>query len=217
MCAERTECSCVRLSKSFTAWAPDPQTRKASQSTFGPCAEKIPANPLLELQAHFWDSPGKLKERRENMARWITWAAEFGSKVIQVDIIVVGRVRVNSESVKSRRVWVWIQSFYRNFSSQTDKFRRINGLHVQTVCVQPLRPPTTLLVWQRCCDVITCRKFLIKLVGEGDKAERAVVKLIDGRWKHWWQRWYPCQKNCFVTAAWCTKSLIHTHLNDTLF
>lgn len=40
------------------------------------------------------------------MARWITGAAEFGSKVIQVDIIVVGRVRVNSESVKSRRVWV---------------------------------------------------------------------------------------------------------------
>lgn len=59
---ERTECPCVRLSKSFTAWAPDPQTRKASQSTFGPCAEKIAANPLLELQAHFWDSPGSERE-----------------------------------------------------------------------------------------------------------------------------------------------------------
>lgn len=58
---ERTECPCVRLSKSFTACAPDPQTRKASQSTFGPCVEKIAVNPLLELQAHFWDSPGSAR------------------------------------------------------------------------------------------------------------------------------------------------------------
>lgn len=39
--------------------------------------------------------------------------------------------------------------------------------------VLPLPPP---LVWQHCCDVITHRKFLIKLVGKGDKAE-GVIKL----------------------------------------
>lgn len=32
------------------------------QSTSGPCAEKIAVNPLLELQAHFWDSPGLAKK-----------------------------------------------------------------------------------------------------------------------------------------------------------
>lgn len=28
---------------------------------FGPCVEKIAVNPLLELQAHFWDSAGSAR------------------------------------------------------------------------------------------------------------------------------------------------------------
>lgn len=42
-----------------------PKPEKPLSPHLAPAFEKIPANPRLELQAHFWDSPGKLKEKEE--------------------------------------------------------------------------------------------------------------------------------------------------------
>lgn len=163
--------------------------------------------------------------------RWTIWASEFGYKwfgfmwrLVQEnraydDIGILSKEQNEMQSNPAQ--WsMFVHVFMFCISESTFQQNRHIPRDKSASCPNCLSSHSSpsLTACEPCCDVITHRKFLIKLVREGKKLVREGEKQRE----LWWefemadekkQRGYPSQGTllCFFfgSASWLTLSLIH--------